>query len=393
MQINADRHYPIDLESLPSTWAVRRLRDLLVDAQTGFSSSQHNEEGNGIPHLRPMNIDRLGRVVLKQLKYVSPDVTESRRLQINDIVFNNTNSAELVGKTALFTLEGEWAFSNHMTLLRCSAEVRPAFLSFQLLYLWTSGYFKARRKQHIGQASISMKTLLETVPILVPPLNEQISIEKTVRAALEDLDLSQGVLSACEQQLSSFRVGSFAAAIQGSLIPQTEGMEQSTTCSEVDLLPGFNGSLSEVPFTLPSTWRWVRTGDVGSILLGRQRAPKHHFGEHMRPYLRVANVYEDRLDLSDVQEMNFTPAEYAVYELEPGDVLLNEGQSPELVGRPAMYRGEVPGACFQNTLLRFRAHPGVSSSYALIVFRSYLHSGRFKQAAKWSTNLAHLGAQ
>lgn len=89
--------------------------------------------------------------------------------------------------------------------------------------------------------------------------------------------------------------------------------------------------------------------------------------------------------------MNFTPAEYATYGLEAGDILLNEGQSPELVGRAAMYRGEVPGSCFQNTLLRFRAHPGVSSSYALIMFRSYLHSGRFKKAATWSTNLAHLG--
>ena len=38
------------------------------------------------------------------------------------------------------------------------------------------------------------------------------------------------------------------------------------------------------------------------------------------------------------------------YELQVRDILLNEGQSRELVGRPAIYRGEVPGSCFQNTL-------------------------------------------
>lgn len=68
----------------------------------------------------------------------------------------------------------------------------------------------------------------------------------------------------------------------------------------------------------------------------------------MRPYLRVANVFEDRIDTSSVMEMNFTQEEFETYRLEDGDVLLNEGQSLHLVGRPAIYRGEVPGACSQT---------------------------------------------
>ena len=53
--------------------------------------------------------------------------------------------------------------------------------------------------------------------------------------------------------------------------------------------------------------------------------------------------------------MNFTPDEFAIYALRYADILLNEGQSPELVGRPALYREEIPGCCDQKTLLRFRA--------------------------------------
>ena len=112
----------------------------------------------------------------------------------------------------------------------------------------------------------------------------------------------------------------------------------------------------------------------------------------MRPYLRVANVFEDRIDTKDVHKMHFSAQEYKVYELQRGDILLNEGQSPELVGRPAMFNEEIPGACFQNTLIRFRAYPGISASFALLVFRGYLHTGRFQRLAKWSTNIAHLGA-
>ena len=144
---------------------------------------------------------------------------------------------------------------------------------------------------------------------------------------------------------------------------------------------------------LTEGWIWARVRDVGKVTLGRQRSPEHHNGTHMRPYLRVANVYEDRIDLSSVLEMNFTPDEFETYSLQHGDILLNEGQSPELVGRAAMFRSELEGACFQNTLIRFRAHPGVSPGFALLVFRSYLHNGRFRSIAKWTTNIAHLGAQ
>jgi len=112
----------------------------------------------------------------------------------------------------------------------------------------------------------------------------------------------------------------------------------------------------------------------------------------MRPYLRVANVFEDRIDTTSVLEMNFTPEEFETYRLECGDVLLNEGQSLHLVGRPAIYRGEVPGACFQNTLVRFRPYPGLRSEFALMVFRGYLHTQRFMRIARWTTNIAHLGA-
>src|SRR5262249_49772165 len=88
----------------------------------------------------------------------------------------------------------------------------------------------------------------------------------------------------------------------------------------------------------------------------------------------------------------FTAEEFDVFGLEPYDILLNEGQSLELVGRPAIYRGEVPGSCFQNTLVRFRPYPGLLPQFALSVFRAYMHSGRFQKIARWTTNIAPLGA-
>ncbi len=142
----------------------------------------------------------------------------------------------------------------------------------------------------------------------------------------------------------------------------------------------------------PRGWARVPVRDVGRVQLGRQRSPEHHQGPNMRPYLRVANVFEDRIDLRDVMEMNFSASEAAQYELKPGDILLNEGQSRELVGRPAMYRGELPGACFTNSLVRFEAGPGILPEFALQLFRHYLKAGRFQEIAQITTNIAHLGA-
>lgn len=154
-----------------------------------------------------------------------------------------------------------------------------------------------------------------------------------------------------------------------------------------------NEAISEIAsFDLPNGWTIARVAQVGEIKLGRQRSPKDHFGEHMTPYLRVANVKENALDLSDVKEMNFTPAEQEIFRLQPGDVLLNEGQSKELVGRPAFFNGEIPGVCFQNTLLRFRVYECVIPIYALRYFQTCMHSGRFQQAAQQTTNIAHLSA-
>lgn len=144
---------------------------------------------------------------------------------------------------------------------------------------------------------------------------------------------------------------------------------------------------------LPPGWAVALVRDVGRVQLGRQRAPAHHNGSNMRPYLRPANVFEDRIDTSDVMAMNFTDDEYRRYSLQPGDILLNEGQSRELVGRPAIYRGEVPGACFQNTLVRFQYSSAVLPEYALGLFRHYLRNGRFQSIAQWTTNIAHLGAE
>lgn len=144
---------------------------------------------------------------------------------------------------------------------------------------------------------------------------------------------------------------------------------------------------------IPTHWRVMKVGLAGSILMGRQRAPQYEKGDHMTPYLRVANVLDGFIDYSDILEMNFEPEEQSLFAVSPEDILLNEGQSRELVGRSAIYRGEPNQYCFQNTLIRFRVGEGLDPEFAQMQFASWLTAGVFQLFCRQSTNIAHLGAE
>ncbi len=140
----------------------------------------------------------------------------------------------------------------------------------------------------------------------------------------------------------------------------------------------------------PHGWTIRRLAELGHIQAGRQRSPHYTTGE-LRPYLRVANVLDGFINTSQVHKMQFTDTEFAVFRLEPGDVLLNEGQSLELVGRSAIYQGDPAECCFQNTLIRFRPNGDTDSSFAQYLFQYLQYNRVFSRVALRTTSIAHLG--
>ncbi|MEF8753458.1 MAG: restriction endonuclease subunit S [Accumulibacter sp.] len=140
-----------------------------------------------------------------------------------------------------------------------------------------------------------------------------------------------------------------------------------------------------------AAWRTVQVCEAGEVLLGRQRAPQYLTGRWLRKYLRVANIKDDAISFSDVETMDFDEAHFAKYRLAPGDILVSEGQSSELLGQSAIFRGFDEPLCFQKTLHRFRADPEVTTpEFAQIVFRSHVRSGIFRRLGSITTNIGHL---
>lgn len=203
------------------------------------------------------------------------------------------------------------------------------------------------------------------------------------------MNISQADLKAFEVPLPGLGEQQRIAAI----LDQADAVraKRRQVLAHLDVLPQvlFRQLMSEQH---ASDWAEVRVKDAGEVLLGRQRAPKYQTGKWARPYVRVANVHRDRLELSDVLSMDFDPIDFQTYRLQYGDILLNEGQSTELVGRPAQWREEIEDCCFQNTLLRFRADREViNPEFALQQFVRLLDDGTFAKLSSKTSSVAHLG--
>lgn len=143
---------------------------------------------------------------------------------------------------------------------------------------------------------------------------------------------------------------------------------------------------------IPVEWRVGTVAHFGDVMMGRQLSPRYRQNKYPTPYLRVANVFDGWIDYSDVLEMDFTPSEKQRFVLQQGDILLNEGQSLELVGRSAIFDGAEDTYCFQNTLIRYRTYDELLPEYAQLIFKWWLDTGKFQDVARQTTSVAHLGS-
>jgi type I restriction enzyme, S subunit len=157
---------------------------------------------------------------------------------------------------------------------------------------------------------------------------------------------------------------------------------------------GYHGeAVIDAILTLPVPHGWIRTSiaAIGDVRLGRQRSPKNRSAVYPTKYLRAANITWSGIDVSDVLDMEFRPAELETYRLHPGDVLLSEASgSASEVGKPAVWNGELENCCFQNTVIRFRPK-AVDSKFALVAFQHFARNGIFSRVAK-GVGIHHLSA-
>jgi type I restriction enzyme S subunit len=177
-----------EIGSMPKGWRVVPLSAHLERAQYGLSIKGHLV--GEYPILR-MNCQIDGRVVFRDLQYVDleQEMFEAFRVDDGDLLFNRTNSYELVGRTAIFRSARDAVFASYLIRLTLDSDAFvPEFVNYYLNRESTQAELKKLASRGVSQANISASKLKE---FLVPwaPLDEQHEIVDVVETIDRKIDL------------------------------------------------------------------------------------------------------------------------------------------------------------------------------------------------------------
>jgi type I restriction enzyme S subunit len=188
---------------IASGFDVLRISDLIESSQYGLSTAPL-EDGR-YPILRMMNLVD-GCVVENDIRYVDlqPKEFEAYRLEPGDVLFNRTNSIDLVGRTGVYNLKSEHVFASYLVRLRVRRELlRPEYLSAYLNAPMGRRQVLGFATKAVSQANVNASNLAK-VFIPVPSMEVQDRIVAgldMIRIAAKDAWLRAGLMKADSNQL------------------------------------------------------------------------------------------------------------------------------------------------------------------------------------------------
>ena len=296
-----------------------------------------------------------GKVVYDKLVF-SNNVEDNRKylLQDGDLLFNRTNSAELVGKTAIFKGNRHVIYAGYLILLR-PIKTNSEYLNYIFSSPYVRSYCKEVKTIGVQQCNINAEKVSQ---LLVPiaPFEEQMRIVDKIKEVLPSVDkysISQYNLDLLNVSLSEcLKKSILQEAIQGRLVPQIteegtakelleqikkekqklvkEGKLKKSALATSVIFHGDDNKYWEkstecmesiddnIPFEIPSTWCWVRHNQLFEISGGSQ-PPKSQFVDNPKSgYIRLYQIRDYGSNPMPV----YIPKEKANKITKEGDIIL-----------------------------------------------------------------------
>lgn len=188
-------------------YETHKLGDIVRELKMGFAfGGGRKDDTNGFAHVRPHNITPEGTYTEEGMKHIPMDVAKQNReylIKAGDILFNNTNSKELVGKTCFITKDLNAVYSNHITRIRVNEKlVNPQYLAVLLQNKQREGVFLNLSNKWIGQAGVNT-TVLSNIDIELPTLKEQNAIVKDLQEDLATIEATKKLKTKMEAKIKS----------------------------------------------------------------------------------------------------------------------------------------------------------------------------------------------
>ncbi|EKU97316.1 restriction endonuclease S subunit [Leptolyngbya sp. PCC 7375] len=220
------------LENLPKEWTLATVGQIAVLVQYG-SSSKTNLDSSGIPVLRMGNIVE-GKLVFDKLKYLPKDHKEFPELLLEpyDVLFNRTNSVELVGKTSVY--EGRpsvCSFASYLIRVRIHTTLEPSFVSHYINSIYGRKWIGSVVSQQVGQANVN-GTKLQALSIPLPPKQEQEEIFDRVEYLFSIIEELEKIIDKNFRRAEKLRQSILKKAFEGKLVPQDPNDEPASVLLE-----------------------------------------------------------------------------------------------------------------------------------------------------------------
>lgn len=329
---------------LPQGWAEATVDDLGEYLNgMAFKPTDWGDEGIGIIRIQNLTAPA------KPLNRTKRQFDERYRVRKGDLLVSWSATLDA------FIWDREDAVLNqHIFKVTPSACVDSRFLFFQLRELIAemaaSEHLHGSTMKHINRGPFLAHAAA------LPPLAEQ-------RRIVAKLDALTARLARARAELD--RVPVLAKRLRANALRTAFSPAVASADLDGNPDPAIDGRTLPV-YPLAADWEWRAVGSVATVSGGLTKNAARATLQTRVPYLRVANVYANALRLDDVAAIGCTPAELAKTRVEPGDILVVEGNgSLDQVGRAAMWCGEIDGCSHQNHLIRVRAGEGVLPEFVL----------------------------
>lgn len=221
-----------DLPELPEGWVWASVDQLALNKRYG-SSSKTNDDSAGVPVLRMGNIQD-GKLDYSNLKYLPVDHKEFPDLLLNDgdLLFNRTNSAELVGKSAVYRDIGKpVSYASYLISVTFTEHFLPEIAAHYINSILGKKWLAEVMNQTAGQANVNGTKLGELV-IPLPPFAEQLALIQGITNEFDSIDRQIEATALGLKQSEAQRKNILKSAFSGQLVPQDPNDEPASVLLE-----------------------------------------------------------------------------------------------------------------------------------------------------------------
>jgi type I restriction enzyme S subunit len=192
-----------------------------------YGTSAKSQREGEVPVLRMGNLQG-GDLDWTELAYTS-DLAEIAKylLDDGDVLFNRTNSPELVGKTAMYRGERPAIYAGYLIRVRCRPSLDPEFLNLSLNSPAARDYCWRVKSDGVSQSNINAKKLA-AYPFLLPSVEEQEEIVRRAQELFSLADQLEARLTAAREIVDRLTPSLLAKAFRGELVPQDPNDEPAS---------------------------------------------------------------------------------------------------------------------------------------------------------------------